>query len=150
MKLAKTIVLVVVMGLALASTGCPDEEGGGQQDPLGDTTGDDGGGAPQAIWCAPDANGVFNLVGDLGGLQANARVSIELLPEYAVMAGDIQSANAYYTFTSDIVGTSGYGDMTDGYTGERFRVHFELYAEGFILTSNPLQSPTNYIFTCAQ
>lgn len=89
-----------------------------------------------------------NYVGDLNGSRAVANVSFEPLREYTIMAGEIRSNEAYYTFTADIVGTSGYGDILDHADGSRFRIKIDLMADGFILTSNPLGpgTPTSYRF----
>jgi len=87
-------------------------------------------------------------VGDLHGAQATARLVIEPLPNYTYVEGEISSDFAYYTFTAEIIGDRGWGDMLDHLTLERFRVQFDVAPNGFYLTSNPFLAPTTYIFTC--
>jgi Ca2+-binding RTX toxin-like protein len=90
-----------------------------------------------------------NYVGDIGGASASASVSFEPLPEYTLMAGEVRSGGFVYTFTADLVGSAGYGDMLDHQDNARFRIHIELTQDGFTLTSNPLGpgTPTRYFFT---
>jgi hypothetical protein len=87
-------------------------------------------------------------VGTINGAQAVARVSFEPLREYTIMSGEIRSNKFYYTFTSDIVGTEGYGDIVDHQQNTRFRIKIELTQNGFVLTANPLGpgNPTVYNF----
>ena len=89
-----------------------------------------------------------NYVGDLHGSKAVANVSFEPLREYTIMSGEIRSNEAYYTFTADIVGTSGYGDILDHRDGSRFQIKIDITSDGFTLTSNPLGpgTPTSYRF----
>jgi hypothetical protein len=62
-------------------------------------------------------------------MQATAHLSFEVLPNTTIMAGDIRSAVAWYTFQGDIatdpwsgpVTNVGYVDVTDMGNGERFR-----------------------------
>jgi hypothetical protein len=89
-----------------------------------------------------------NFVGDINGARAVAKVSFEPLREYTIMSGEIRSNNFYYTFTADIVGTSGYGDIVDHSENTRFRIKIDITQNGFNLTSNPLGpgTPTTYYF----
>jgi hypothetical protein len=89
-----------------------------------------------------------NYVGDVHGAKAFASVTFEPLREYTIMAGEIRSNNFYYTFTADIVGTSGYGDIVDHNENTRFRIKIDITQNGFTLTSNPLGpgTPTTYYF----
>lgn len=94
----------------------------------------------------PYQNG--NYIGDINGAEAVARVTFEPLREYTIMSGEIRSNNFRYTFTADIVGTSGYGDIVDHNENTRFRIKIDLTRNGFNLTSNPLGpgTPTTYTF----
>lgn len=94
----------------------------------------------------PFQNG--NYVGNINGAEAIARVTFEPLREYTIMSGEILSNNFRYTFTADIVGTSGYGDIVDHKENTRFRIKIDLTQNGFNLTSNPLGpgTPTTYNF----
>jgi hypothetical protein len=66
---------------------------------------------------------------------------------YALMSGEIRSDQAAHSFHADIYDDGGYGEMFDEYRGEKFRIQIsELTPDGFILTSNPFLSPTNYYF----
>jgi hypothetical protein len=66
---------------------------------------------------------------------------------YVRMTGAIRSRQAAYSFHADIYGNGGYGDMRDELRGEQFRIQIQnLSEDGFILTSNPFQSPTKYYF----
>lgn len=86
-------------------------------------------------------------VADLHGAPATAIVTFEKLYSYVLMSGQIRSAQAAYTFRADIYGDGGYGEMFDEYRREQFRIQVQnLSAEGFVLTSNPLLSPTHYYF----
>jgi|GEM_PF-2876439 len=87
-------------------------------------------------------------VGNINGAEAVANVSFEPLREYTIMSGEIRSSNFYYTFTADIVGSSGYGDITSHNDNERFRIKIDLTQDGFILTSNPFGpgTPSSYKF----
>lgn len=87
-------------------------------------------------------------VGDIHGARAQAVVSFERLPEFVLMAGRIQSGSYTYSFKADIVGNAGYGDMLDHSQQTRFRIHIQLTATGFALTSNPFGpgAPTTYHF----
>jgi len=125
----------------------------------GGAPGGEAGGAPES-----GAGGVGNcfageLVGDVGGVQATARVTFEQLPcsgcvdptaTYLVMAGEIVSGAFYYTFTADVYGASGYGDMLDYADGSTFRIRIDLAGDGFALTTNPFEGlyTTTYVFTC--
>ena len=93
--------------------------------------------------------GTAEYVGDLHGIQARAKVSFEPLREYTLMAGEIRSRVARYSFTADIVGTSGYGEMLDQVRNERFKVKIDLTRDGFTVTSNPFGpgTPSTYHFT---
>jgi hypothetical protein len=75
-------------------------------------------------------------------------VSFERLREYTLMAGEVRSPAGYYTFTADLVGTSGYGEMLDHGQNQRFKVKIDLTQGGFTLTSNPFGpgTPTAYHF----
>lgn len=101
---------------------------------------------PRAARNQPFQNG--NYVGDIHGARAIARVTFEPLREYTIMAGEIRSNNFYYTFTADIVGTSGYGDIVDHNENTRFRIKIDMTQNGFDMTSNPLGpgTPTTYHF----
>jgi hypothetical protein len=94
----------------------------------------------------PNQNG--NYIGDINGARAVAKVSFEPLREYTIMSGEIRSNDFYYTFTADIVGESGYGDIVDHNGNTRFRIKIDLTKNGFVLTSNPLGpgTPTSYNF----
>lgn len=87
-------------------------------------------------------------VGTINGARATARVSFEPLPHYTIMAGDITSSQFYYTFSADIVGNSGYGDMLLHADNSRFLARFDVSGNGFTLTSNPFGpgNPTSYDF----
>ena len=87
-------------------------------------------------------------VGDINGVEATATISIEQLPEYVLMSGEITSGTFYYTFTADIIADRGWGDMVDHFDGSRFRVRIDVAADGFLLTANPFLAPTTYSFSC--
>ena len=57
-------------------------------------------------------------------------------------AGQVQSANAYYTFR----GENDFADFTDGYTNDRFRVKWTLDAarNGVWMTVNPFGGAVTY------
>jgi hypothetical protein len=89
----------------------------------------------------------YRYVANLHGAPATAVVTYEELYSYVLMTGRIESAQAAYSFHADIYGDGGYGEMLDEHRGERFRIQIQnLTSNGFILTSNPLLSPTDYYF----
>jgi hypothetical protein len=89
----------------------------------------------------------YEYVTNLHGAPAVAVVTYEELYSYVLMAGRIESAQAAYSFHADIYDDGGYGEMLDEQRGERFRIQIQnLNPNGFILTSNPLLSPTDYYF----
>ena len=99
----------------------------------------------------PKTDGTFqngNYAGDIHGAKAIANVSFEPLREYTIMSGEIRSNNFRYTFTADIVGTSGYGTIVDHTENTRFQIKIDLTRNGFNLTSNPMGpgTPTTYNF----
>jgi hypothetical protein len=87
-------------------------------------------------------------VGDLNGLRADAVVSFEALPDYVLAAGRIQSSAASYTFGADLYGDTGYGTIVDLGNGTRWQIKFQVYRDGFALTSNPFGPgrPSTYVF----
>jgi len=90
----------------------------------------------------------FRFVADLHGAPAMADVEFDQLFSYVRMTGTINSQNGAYSFHADIYGNGGYGDMRDELRGEQFRIQIQNLSEaGFILTSNPFQSPTKYYFS---
>jgi hypothetical protein len=89
----------------------------------------------------------YRFSADLHGLPAVATVEFEQLYSYTVMAGEISSAQASYSFSADIYGDGGYGDMVDRVAGGSFRIQIQNLSEaGFVLIANPFQGPTSYIF----
>lgn len=89
----------------------------------------------------------YRCVADLHGAPAIAVITFKRLYSYVLMSGEIRSDQGAYSFHADIYGDGGYGEMFDQYRGERFRIQIQnLTSDGFILTSNPLLSPTNYYF----
>lgn len=119
-------------------------------------TGSDGGssGRPRpSAEVAPATSGSVALPGqfvsDFNEVPAIATVSYEELPEYAVFSGRIESNGYVYSFTSDIVGQGGYGDLLDQTDNETMRIQVELYRDGFNLTINPFGDPVSYFFEAA-
>lgn len=103
------------------------------------------------------ASGTY--LSDFGGLPARATVSVERRPvvsydplavggEYLLVAGEIRSQTAYYSFTAELYGNRGWGDMVDVLKNERFRIQIDLTVNGFILTANPFGGPASYQLTC--
>ncbi len=90
-----------------------------------------------------------NYVGDIQGAPAFATVSFEQLRDYVLMSGQIQSGQFFYTFSAELVGASGFGEMVSQVEGTRFQIKIDLTPMGFALTSNPLGPgmPTTYYFT---
>ncbi|TWT46295.1 hypothetical protein RAS1_27480 [Phycisphaerae bacterium RAS1] len=142
-------VFATIVGTTLPA-GCPP-----QSNPPA-TTGDN----PAAGTTTVGGNcpgGVY--AGDIGGVQATANVQYEQLPcsscvepgaTYLATAGTVDSGVAQYSFTADIIGTSGYGDMVNLNANERFRIRIDLTSTGFLLTSNPFEGlvETTYTFNC--
>ena len=92
-------------------------------------------------------------MGDIGGAPAIAQVSYEPLRDHALFSGEIRKGPYLYTFTSEIVGDGGYGDMLDHASGERFRIAISnLSAGGFMLIANPFEGTgqTAYYFHRSQ
>ncbi len=98
-------------------------------------------------------------VGDIGGVQAVATVQWSTEPSfdprspilgetYIQVAGEIQSGQFYYTFTAELYGPTGYGDMLDHYDGASFRIQLDVMTDGFYLTANPFGDPAIYAFAC--
>lgn len=91
----------------------------------------------------------YQFVGDLQGMQAVAVVEFEQLYSYVVMEGEVKSRTGRYTFSADIYGDGGYGEMVDRMTGDSFRVQIQnLSPAGFALVVNPYEGlhPTRYVF----
>jgi len=88
-------------------------------------------------------------VGDIQGAPALATVSFEQLRDYVSMSGQIQSGQFSYTFSAELVGASGFGEIVSHAEGTRFQIRIDLTPTGFALTSNPLGPgmPTTYYFT---
>jgi hypothetical protein len=86
--------------------------------------------------------------GSIHGAPATASVSFEPLKESTLMSGEIRSAQYRYTFTADLFGSSGYGDMVAHADNSRFRIKIDLTTDGFQLTSNPQGpgTPSTYSF----
>lgn len=86
---------------------------------------------------------------NIHGAPAVAIVSIEPLPNFTLVAGEVRSGAAVYSFKADIVGTSGFGEMLDFATNQRFQIRIDATANGFALTSNPLGpgQPSTYFFS---
>src|SRR5437764_13271206 len=101
---------------------------------------------PDRLQAQPPRVWLVNYVADIHGARADARVSYEPLREYTLMGGEIRSNGIYYTFTADLVGASGFGDMVNHTHNERFRVKIDLTREGLNLTTNPFGpgTPTTY------
>src|SRR5262245_36944511 len=92
-------------------------------------------------------------MGDIGGAPAIAQVSYEPLRDHALFSGEIRKGPYVYTFTSEIVGDGGYGDMLNQASGERFRIAIlNLSAGGFMLIANPFEGTgqTAYYFHRSQ
>ena len=66
----------------------------------------------------------------------------------SLAAGEIRSNNYQYTFTADIYGDAGYGDMVTHYDNRRVRIKIQSVTNGFSLTVNPFGpgSPSTYDF----
>jgi hypothetical protein len=105
--------------------------------------GDDGG--------SPPAGGATTYTSVINGLPVTAIATLEPLVTFTVMAGQIQSGNVVlYTFTADLVGSSGFGTLLETATGLRSSIFIDLTATGFVLTNNVLPDPgppTSYAFT---
>jgi hypothetical protein len=89
-----------------------------------------------------------SFVGDIHGARALAAVSFERLYNYVLMAGQIRSGQFFYTFRTELVGASGFGEMLNHLDGQRFQIRIDLMPAGFALTSNPFGPgmPTTYYF----
>lgn len=121
--------LLVVALWALTLLGCQPSPGGQGAPPAGTSIGG-------------------QYVGMMNGEQGTANVTFEKLKDYVSMAGTIVSPHASYTFSAQIVGDSGYGDITEN-NATTFRIKIDLTASGFNLTSNPLEGggSSTYVFT---
>jgi hypothetical protein len=89
-------------------------------------------------------------IGKINGLAAVAKVSFEPLGEEVLMSGVIQSGSFSYTFTADIYGEAGYGDMVSQTEYSRFHVRINLTQMGFAVTPNPEnfdETKQTYYFT---
>ncbi|MFN0039503.1 MAG: hypothetical protein ACKVP2_08345 [Burkholderiales bacterium] len=121
---------LLLAALLLAVHGC----GGG---------GGGGGGNP------PATTSTYSSV--INGLPVTAVATLEPLITHTVMSGQILNVNVVlYTFTADLVGSSGFGTLVETATLLRSSIFIELTATGFILTNNVLPDPgppTSYVFT---
>ena len=90
----------------------------------------------------------MRFVGDINGARADAVVTFEQLRDYVLMSGEIQSKSFKYTFTADIYGDSGFGEIVSHSENTRFRIKIQYITNGFALTSNPLGpgTPSTYYF----
>ena len=86
--------------------------------------------------------------GDIGGVQATAVLTFEEFRDYTLWSGQINSGPYVYTFTADVIGDRGWGDMVDHFDNSRFRIQIDVLPDGFLLTSNPFLQPTTYTFVC--
>lgn len=91
-------------------------------------------------------------VGDIGGAPATATIEIEVFPELTSIAGEIRTATAYYTFRGEVYGSpaTGFVDVVDHGTNERFRAQIDETHDGFVLTANAYEGAgsTAYAFRC--
>ncbi len=161
--LARALVLAALLLISAgAIAGCD-----GDSTPGGDgAAGSSSGGSSDGSGPGSDAGGTSycpggTFVGDLQGLQATAQVTFSesihfdsdsntFDVSYVQMGGEVTSSVAYYLFAADLYGYAGYGDMTDVYGGETFRIYIQLTASGFVLTTNPYEGlySTSYVFSC--
>ena len=93
--------------------------------------------------------GSNRFVSSFNGAEAVATVGYDRGYNNDVMSGTIQSGGYTYTFSADIVGTSGYGELVDYASYDRMTVHLDLYSNGFYLTINPFGHPATYFFESA-
>ncbi len=131
MKRATTIIGLLACFVLLTGADCG-----------GDDTGFDGG--SDNPHCASNT-----YVGNLNGVEATIKVTVEPLVTHTYVQGQLTSPTANYTFTADMMGDRGWGDMVDLLTNERFRIQLDLLpGGGLILTANPFGGATSYQFQC--
>jgi hypothetical protein len=104
-----------------------------------------------ALLAAGAAHGAvvtYRYAGDVHGARAVAEVTYERLYSYVQAAGRVQANQYVYTFLVELVGSAGYGEMVDHANNTRFKIHFRLTNDGFVLTANPFGpgTPSSYVF----
>jgi hypothetical protein len=107
------------------------------------------GGAPQGGQAADTAQVKHvKYTGNIHGAPAVALVSYEPLPNFTVMAGEVRSNGFLYTFTANLVGSSGYGNVLDHQQNTTIQVRIDVTQNGFTVTTNPFGpgTPTVYYF----
>jgi hypothetical protein len=137
----KKLTLVSLVAAVLAS-GCAVNAGNG--------TGAANGGIPGC----PSAT----YVGDLHGAPATAKLSAEVLVETTYVGGTIESASAFYSFKGELgtdpytkqINDSGFADVLDHNTNQRFRAKLTFHGNGFEFLANPFEGThtTAYRFVC--
>ena len=90
----------------------------------------------------------LRFVGEINGARADAVVTFEQVRDYVIMSGEIRSNSFKYTFTADIYGDSGFGEIVSHSENTRFRIKIQYTSNGFALTSNPFGpgTPSTYYF----
>ena len=131
-----TAATTCLLGIVLIA-GCPNTGGPSNSGALGALATAGAGNCPSNTY-----------TGEINGVQATARVTVEPLPSYTYVEGEVTSGQFYYTFTADLPGDRGWGDMVDHSDGSIFRIQIDVVGDGFYLTTNPFLAPTTYIFSC--